>query len=236
MKRPSNCVIVDDSKVARMLLRQILNKIEGINILDEFDDPLKAKAYIESNKVDILFLDIEMPELNGLELLRMLHSKRPLTILTTAKPGYAVEAFELNVVDYIVKPFLLARVLHAVERAKELISNEDVKISRGESSDFVFLKDNKVIRKLNMSDILWIEAKGDYIKVFVPQKSYVVHGSLKAIEDKLPAHKFMRVHRSYTIALDKIDYIEDRIVYIHDQAIPISESYKDALLKNLHLL
>lgn len=235
MERPVNCVILDDSKVARMLLQQILNKIEGINILEEFDDPLKAKTYIESKKVDLLFLDIEMPVLNGLELLRMLH-KRPLTILTTAKPGYAVEAFELNVVDYIVKPFSLARVLHAVERAKELISNEDVKISKDESSDFVFLKDNKVIRKLNMSDILWIEAKGDYIKVFVPQKSYVVHGSLKAIEDKLPSQKFMRVHRSYTIALDKIDYIEDRIVYIHDQAIPISESYKDALLKSLHLL
>ena len=236
MERPVNCVIVDDSKVARMLLQQILSKIEGVKILEEFDDPLKAKTYIENNKVDLLFLDIEMPVLNGLELLRMLRNRHPLTILTTAKPGYAVEAFELNVADYIVKPFSLARVLHAVERAKELIFSEDVKISRDESSDFVFLKDNKVIRKLNMSDILWIEAKGDYIKVFVPQKSFVVHGSLKAIEDKLPANKFMRVHRSYTIALDKIDYIEDRIVYIHDQAIPISESYKDALLKSLHLL
>ncbi len=235
MDRPINCLIVDDNKVARILLQQILIKIDGINIIAEFDDPLKAKTYIENNPIDLLFLDIEMPGLTGIELLRMLQ-KRPLTIFTTAKQGYAVEAFELNVVDYIVKPFSLARVLHAVERAKELLSNENVKIGKDESSDFVFVKDNKVIRKLNMNDILWIEAKGDYIKLHVPQKSYVVHGSLKVIEDKLPSQKFMRIHRSYTIALDKIDYIEDRIVYVHGQAIPISESYKDALLKSLQLL
>ena len=235
MDRPINCLIVDDNKVARMLLQQILIKIDGINILAEMDDPLKAKTYIENNAIDILFLDIEMPGLTGLELLRML-PQRPLTILTTGKPAYAVEAFELNVVDYIVKPFSLARVMQSVERAKELLNSENVKIGKEESSDFVFVKDNKVIRKLNMNDILWIEAKGDYTKVHVPQKSYVIHGSLKAIEDKLPSQKFMRIHRSYTIALDKIDYIEDRIVYVHGQAIPVSESNKEGLLKSLQLL
>ena len=235
MERTINCLIVDDNKVARVLLHQILAKMDNISVIGEFDDPLKAKTYIENNPIDILFLDIEMPGLTGLELLRMLQ-KRPLTILTTGKQGYAVEAFELNVVDYIVKPFSLARVLHAVERAKELLNAENVNIGKDDSSDFVFVKDNKIIRKLKLADILWIEAKGDYIKLNVPQKNYVVHGSLKAVEDKLPAQRFMRVHRSYTIALDKIDYIEDRIVYVHGQAIPISDSYKDALLKSLQLL
>lgn len=235
MERPLNCLIIDDNKVARVLLQQILTKIDGITIAAEFDDALTAKSYIENNNLDILFLDIEMPGLNGLELLRMLN-QRPLTILTTAKQGYAVEAFELNVVDYIVKPFSLARVMLAIERARELLSNKNVQISKETSSDFVFVKDNKIIRKLDMNDILWVEAKGDYIKIHVPQKSYIVHGSLKTIEDKFPSQKFMRVHRSYLIALNKIDYIEDRIVYIHNQPIPISESYRDALLKSLQLL
>lgn len=235
MERLLNCLIIDDNKVSRVLLKQTLDKIGGIAVVREFDDALNAKAYIEQNDVEILFLDIEMPGMNGLELLRML-AKRPLTILTTAKQGYAVEAFELNVVDYIVKPFSLARIMLAVERVKELLSNENVEISKEQSSDFVFIKDNKVIRKLDTNDILWVEAKGDYIKIFVPDKSYIVHGSLKMIEDKLPSQKFMRVHRSYLIAFNKIDYIEDRIVYIHNQPIPISESYKDALLKNLQLL
>lgn len=235
MERPLSCLIVDDNNVSRMVLHQILTKIDGIAIVSEFDDPLKAKTYIEKNVIDILFLDIEMPGISGIELLKML-SKRPLTIFTTGKQGYAVEAFELNVVDYIVKPFSLARILLAVERAKELLSNEDVKIGKVETSDFVFVKDNKVIRKLNIADILWIEAKGDYIKIHVPEKNYVVHGSLKALEDKLNFQKFMRIHRSYIIALDKIDYIEDRIVYVHGQAIPISEANKEALLKNLQLL
>lgn len=235
MERPLNCLIVDDNKVARLLLRQILEKIEGIIITQEFDNSLKAKSYLENNNIDILFLDIEMPEMSGLDLLRVL-PERPLTIFTTAKHGYAVEAFELNVVDYIVKPFSLARVMLATERAKELLSNKNVRITKDASSDFVFVKDNKVIRKLNVSEILWVEAKGDYVKINTPQKSFIVHGSLKSIEDRFPVQKFMRVHRSYIIAIDKIDYIEDRIVYIHNQAIPISESYKEALLKSLQLL
>lgn len=235
MERPLKCLIIDDNKVSRILLKQILDKIGGIQVMQEFDDALNAKVYIEQNAIDALFLDIEMPGMNGLELLRMLE-KRPLTILTTAKQGYAVEAFELNVVDYIVKPFSLARIMLAIERMKELLSNEDVQISKEQSSNFVFIKDNKLIRKLDTNDILWVEAKGDYIKIFIPGKSYIVHGSLKTIEDKLPSQKFMRVHRSYLIAFNKIDYIEDRIVYIHNQPIPISESYRDALLKNLQLL
>lgn len=235
MDRSINCLIVDDNKVARLLLKQILTKIENINVIADFEDPLKARSFIENNTIDLLFLDIEMPEITGLDLLKGLH-KRPLTIFTTAKQGYAVEAFELNVVDYIVKPFTVARVILSVDRAKELLSNENVKITKENSNDFVFLKEKKVIRKVSMSEILWIEAKGDYLKIFIPERCYVIHGSLKSIEDKLPAQKFIRVHRSYTIAIDKIDYIDDRLVYIHDQAIPISDTYKDALLKSLHLL
>lgn len=232
---PLTCLIVDDNQVSRMLLRQILEKIGGITIARDCEDAITAKNYIEENNIDIIFLDIEMPGMSGLDLLKMLH-QRPLTILTTGKQGYAVEAFELNVVDYIVKPFSLARVMLAVERAQELINNKHVEVSTNNPAEFLFVKDNKVIRKVDVNTILWMEAKGDYVKIHVPDRSFVIHGSLKTIEDKFAGHKFIRVHRSYIISLNKIDYIEDRVVYIHNQAIPISESYKDALLKKLHLL
>ena len=229
-----DCLIVDDNKVARVLLRQFLEKAGSINILGECEDAIAANSFLQNKTVDLLFLDIEMPGMNGLELLRLL-PERPLTILTTAKQGYAVEAFELNVVDYLVKPFSLSRVMLALERARELITNKNAELSKDASANYIFIKDNKSIIKLDLNDILYIEAKGDYIRIHIPGKSYVVHASLRIVEDKFPQGNFIRVHRSYVIALSKIDYIEDRVVYIHNQAIPISESYKDALLKKLNL-
>ncbi len=229
------CLIVDDNKVARVLLRQLLEKTGIVNIIGECEDAVSANYFLQSKNVDILFLDIEMPGMNGLELLRMLQD-RPLTVLTTAKQGYAVEAFELNVVDYLVKPFSLSRVMVAVDRVKELLNHKNVQLSQDSSNNLLFVKDNKSIKRIDINDVLYMKAHGDYVRIYVTGNSFIVHGSLKTIEDKFPANKFLRVHRSYIIAKNKIDYIEDRAVYISDQAIPISESYKDALLKNLNLL
>lgn len=231
-----SCLIVDDNKVARLLLRQLLEKIGSVKIVGECEDGIAAKQFIENNRVDLLFLDIEMPGMSGLELLRIL-SERPLTILTTGKQGYAVEAFELNVVDYLVKPFSLSRVMLAIERALELLSSRDVELGEPEAKEeFLFIKDSKVIRKVSLSDILWMEAKGDYVRINIPNKYYVLHASLRSFEEKLPPSKFIRVHRSYIIAFNKIDYIEDRVVYIHNQPIPISDTYKDELLRKLNLM
>ena len=230
------CLIVDDNKVARVLLRQLLEKAGPVTVVGECEDAVEANYFLQNKTVDILFLDIEMPGMNGLELLRML-PERPLTILTTAKQGYAVEAFELNVVDYLVKPFSLSRVMLALERAKELLSHKNAELSKDEvSGNFLFIKGNKSFKKLNLNEVLYMEAKGDYVRIHIPGNSHVVHASLRAVEDKFPPGKFIRVHRSFIIALDKIDYIEDRVVYIHDQAIPISDSYKESLLQKLNLL
>lgn len=230
------CLIVDDNKIARITLRQILDKVGTVTIVGECEDAVSAKSFLEKKQIDILFLDIEMPGMSGMELLKLL-PQRPLTILVTAKKGYAVEAFELNVVDYLVKPFALSRILTSVDRAVELLRNREVKLdTQNKLQEYLFIKDNKVIRKLNFADILWIEAKGDYVKFHVSGKDHIVHGSLKAIEENFPTDLFIRVHRSYVIAIDKIDYIEDRVVYIDNQPIPISESYKDILLKKLNLL
>lgn len=229
------CLIVDDNKVARVLLRQLLDKTGIVNILGECEDAITANYFLQKKNVDVLFLDIEMPGMTGFELLKML-PERPLTILTTAKQGYAIEAFELNVVDYLVKPFSLSRVMLAVERAKELLSHKNAQLKQDTSDNVLFIKDNKSIKKLDVNEVLYMEAKGDYVRIHAPGNSYVIHGSLKGVEEKFPPGRFLRVHRSYIVALNKIDYIEDRVVYIHDIAIPISESYKDILLQNLKLL
>lgn len=228
------CLIVDDNKVARLMLRQLLEKINTVTILGECEDALVARKALENQQVDILFLDIEMPGMTGLELLKVLPDK-PLTIFTTAKQGYAVEAFEMNVVDYLVKPFAVSRLMLSVERALELLRSKEVQLEQV-SPDNIFIKEGKVIRKLDLNEVLCMEAKGDYVRIHVPGKSYIIHSTLRLLEDKLPSGHFIRVHRSYIIALNKIDYIEDMVVNIHGMAIPVSDSYRDQLLKRLHLL
>jgi DNA-binding LytR/AlgR family response regulator len=228
------CIIVDDNKIARLMLRQLLEKSGSLHIIGEYEDAISAKKGMESLTPDILFLDVEMPGMTGLELLKLLPVK-PLTILTTAKQGYAVEAFEMNVVDYLVKPFTMGRLLLAVERAVELLKGQDTQLGQV-STDFMFIKESKVIRKLNLNDIMWMEAKGDYVKVHVLGKNHIIHSSLRALEDRLPAQQFIRVHRSYIIAFNKIDYIEDMVVHIHDATIPVSDSYREQLLTKLNLL
>ncbi|MBZ4189224.1 LytR/AlgR family response regulator transcription factor [Niabella beijingensis] len=234
-KGPLICLLVDDNKVARVILRKILRNVNAVEVVGECESALEAKSFLEFNHVDVLFLDVEMPEMNGLELLKLLPN-RPHTILTTAKEQYAVEAFELNVVDYLVKPFTLTRVLAAIDKVQELIRFKQSQQADAITPKHLFIKENKVIRKINVEDILWMEAKGDYVQFNLPDKTYMVHGSLKTIEDKFSTDKFVRVHRSYVIAIDKVEYIENRLVYIKNQPIPVSESYKDALLAKLHLL
>lgn len=234
-RSPLTCLLVDDNKVARVTLGKILQNISTVSVIGECESALQAKEFLSAQQVDILFLDVEMPEMTGLDLLRLLPN-RPHTILTTAKKTYAVEAFELNVVDYLVKPFTLTRVIAAVDKVRELIKFKKSSQTNTITKKQLFIKENKVIRKINLDDILWMEAKGDYVQFNFPEKSHMVHGSLKTIEEKFSSDKFIRVHRSYIIALDKVEYIEDRLVYIKNQPIPVSESYKDMLLAKLHLL
>jgi DNA-binding LytR/AlgR family response regulator len=173
--------------------------------------------------------------MTGIELTKKLGANRPLIIFTTAKYDYAVEAFELNVVDYLIKPVTLARFLQSIERAKEAFESnkEDVKI---EAQEFVFVKDNGVLKKLNVEDILYLEAMGDYVKVHTPQKFHVLHSTLKSIEEKLPGSKFIRVHRSYIVSLNKIDFIQEGVITIGKASIPVADTYRSALNKKLNLL
>ena len=198
------CIIVDDNKMARMALKQLVMQVPSLELIAECNDAREALDSLDSKQVDLLLLDIEMPDMNGLDLIRKLGNQRPLIIFTTAKKDYAVEAFELSVVDYLVKPITLPRLKQAVERAGEVLESnkEEVKV---EEQGFVFVKDNGILKRISIDDILFLEAMGDYVKVHTSQKFHVVHATLKSIEEKLPASKFLRVHRSYIVAINKID-------------------------------
>lgn len=227
-------LIVDDNKMARMLLSGILSQVKGIRVVGEIEDAPSAIPELKKSPVDILFLDVEMPGMSGFELLKIL-PERPLTIMITAKPRYAVEAFELNVVDFLVKPLQVARVIQAVERAMELLKVKNTTFKQVENNH-IFIKDGKTIRKIKLPDILWLEAKGDYIKIVTPHTPFIIHATLGKMEEKLSGGEFVRIHRSYIIAVSKIDFIEDGIAHVQGAQLPVSEKYKNELMKHLRLL
>jgi DNA-binding LytR/AlgR family response regulator len=182
-----------------------------------------------------MLLDIEMPGMTGLELTKNAMVKNQLIIFTTAKTDYAVEAFELNVIDYLIKPISPSRFLQAIERAKEAFASnkQEVKV---EEREFVFIKDNGVLKRISVDDILYLEAMGDYVKVHTPQKFHVLHSTLKSIEEKLPGSKFTRVHRSYIVSLNKIDFIQEGIITIGKASVPVADTYRSILNKRINLL
>lgn len=230
-----NCLIVDDNKMARMAMKQLVSQVNDLVLVGECDNAMEAYNKVNKESIDLLLLDIEMPGMTGLELTKNLGNKSPLIIFTTAKTDYAVEAFELNVVDYIIKPVSPARFLQAIEKAKEVLEStrQDLKV---EEKEFVFVRDNGILKRIDINEILYLEAMGDYVKVHTAQKFHVVHSTLKAIGEKLPAAKFMRVHRSYIVALNKIDFIEEGVINIGKNSIPVADAYRGSLNQHLNLL
>lgn len=230
-----NCLIVDDNKLARTAMRQLASHVEQLQVVGECNSAMEAYNILQKEKIDLLLLDIEMPGMSGLELTRNLGKKRPVIIFTTVKKEYAVEAFELNVADYLIKPVPPARFIQAIEKAREIIdsNNRELQVS---DNEFVFIRDNGVLKRIRTEDILFLEAMGDYVKLNTPQKFHAIHTTLKALEEKLPAGKFMRVHRSYIVALDKIESIEDGTIIIQKNAIPVADAYRSALNNKLNLL
>lgn len=216
-------------------MKQLASQVEDLTVVGECSNAMEAYKLINSQPVDVLFLDIEMPEMSGLELTRRLENKRPIIIFTTSKRDYAVDAFELNVADYIVKPVTPARFLQAMEKAREIYGSNRVDFSV-EEKEFVFIRDNGILKRLLIDDIHFLEAMGDYVKVFTQQKFHAIHTTLKKVEEKLPPNKFLRVHRSYIVALNKIEKIEEGVIVINNKTIPVADAYRSALNKQLNIL
>jgi len=230
-----NCLIIDDNKMARIAIRQLASQVEDLTVLGECSNAMEAYNLLQSQPGDVLFMDIEMPDMTGLELTRQLGNKRPIIIFTTSKKEYAVDAFELNVADYIVKPVTQPRFLQAVEKAREIYNSNKLDVSF-EEKEFVFIRDSGILKRLLIDDIHFLEAMGDYVKIFTQQRFHAIHVSLKTVEEKLPPNKFLRVHRSYIVALNKIEKIEEGVIVINSKPIPVADAYRSALNKRLNIL
>ena len=230
-----NCIIVDDNPMARMAMKKLVEQVKDLLVISECENAIEAYNVVNNNSIDLLLLDIEMPGVSGIELTKNLGKRSPFIIFTTGKTDYAVDAFELNVVDYLVKPIEPARFIKAIERVREAMESSKQQVEVRDK-EFVFIKDNGVLKRIGADDILYLEAMGDYVKIFTSQKFHIVHATLKSIEEKLPSLKFMRVHRSYIVALNKIDFIEEGVININSTAIPVADAYKNLLNSRLNLL
>ena len=230
------CIIVDDNKLARAALKHLVEQVDFLNLKQECENPVDAFNFLKKEPIDLVFLDVEMPDMNGIELIKNL-DKRPIIILITAKKEYAVEAFELNVADYIVKPVTLPRFIAAVSRAKELFESRGDKVEvDAKEIEYIFVKNKSIITKIRINEIHYLQALGDYVNIFTADKQYTVHITLSGIEKKLPDDKFYRLHRSYIVALNQIDHIEGETLYINHHPIPIGEQNKQPLLKKINFI
>lgn len=229
-----DCLIVDDNKISRTTLKHLAGQVKDLNVIGECPDAMSAYNLLQKQNTDILLLDIEMPEMSGLELTKNLKDK-PIIIFTTSKKEYAVEAFELNVADYIVKPVTPARFIQAIDKAREILESRRDTVNI-DADEFIFIRDSNIIRRIKLDDILFAEAMGDYVKLYTQQKFFAIHTTLKAVEERLPLTNFLRVHRSYIVSIPKIDTIQDGAIIINNKPVPVADGYRAALNKRMNIL
>jgi DNA-binding LytR/AlgR family response regulator len=236
-----NCIIIDDETTARLIIDQLCSQIDNLTIAAEFPNAIQAIKYLNQNEVDLIFLDIHMPDFTGFDFIQTLKNP-PKIILTTSDANFAIEAFEYDcIVDYLVKPILFPRFEKAIQKAKNVpaVQNSSPTPSdgvEGTSDNHLYINIDRRLIKLEIPSIYLIEAKGDYINVKTEDKNYTVHSTLKKIEDKLPNDLFLKVHRSYIINVKKIIDIEDNSVLIKKDVVPVSRSNRPELMKRLNLL
>ena len=228
-----NCVIVEDEPLARNLMIDYVSKVPTLNLVEACSNPLTVIEVLRNNPVDILFLDVQMPEITGISLLKVLQ-KRPLVILTTAYSEYALEGYELDVADYLLKPITFERFLKAIDRVTQRLEGKAAptvhdkmeKVSQEPSPPFVFVKDGTKLVKVMLDDILYVEGLKDYVTIHTKTQKVVSLQRLKALEDQLPTDKFIRIHNSFIVALNAIDVIHKGDVQVRDAMLPIGETYK----------
>jgi DNA-binding LytR/AlgR family response regulator len=227
-KRIMNCIVIEDEPAAQSVLDHNISMCPGLICSGIFSNAFSAQAFLDKNRVDLMFLDINLPEMSGVSFLRTL-VRPPLVIFTTAYPQYAIEGFDLEIVDFLLKPFSFERFSKAVNKAKERMNNNFA----SSVSNKVTVKSDRRIYQINVADILYVEACGDYVSVFCVDKKLVVHGTLKSWEEKLKGCSFQKVHRTNLVNLQKIDHIEGNLVYIGSHKLSLSEPYKQKLVEQL---
>jgi len=231
---PIRCLIVDDEPLARGLLTEYIAKLDFLELVGACPNPLQAMEYLDKQAIDLLFLDIQMPELTGISFLKTLERK-PCVILTTAYSQYALESYELDVMDYLLKPITFERFVKSVNKAKGRIQAPQIfpkesaiqeNLPEKNYPSFVFIKDGTKMVKVNLSEIKYIEGLKDYVIIYTQNQKITSLQRLKVLEDQLPSQLFMRIHHSFIIALSEIEVVHKTEVKIGENWIPISDSYK----------
>lgn len=224
-----SCIIVEDEPAAQEILSHYINEIPMLDLRAICSNAIEASAFLAKSDIQLIFLDINMPRISGMEFLKTLQNP-PLVIFTTAYQEYAIESYEVNAVDYLLKPFSLNRFLQAVNKAAERIS-EQKRFS--EIENFILLRADKKTHKIKIGDILFLESMGDYVKVHFRNEKLIVHETLIGLHSKLPGKTFIRIHKSYVISTNHFNYIEGNMVKIGDTEIPIGLKYKSDFLEIL---
>lgn len=235
-----NCIVIDDEATARIIISQLCSNVPSLNVLEDFPNAMQAIKYLNQKEVDLIFLDIHMPDFTGFDFIETLKNP-PKIILTTSDPNFAIQAFEYDcIVDYLVKPISQARFDKAIVKAeakqKAVKSTTNTEKVEATSGNDLYVNIDRRLIKIDIPSIYLVEAKGDYIQVKTEDKNYTVHSTLKKIVEKLPDDLFLKVHRSYVINVKKIIDIEDNSVLIKKDVIPVSRSNRPELMKRLNLL
>lgn len=224
-----NCIVVDDSSIQRMIISKLIKNSPSLNLVSDFSNAIEAKTFVTVNQIDLIFLDIEMPIIDGFDFLDGLRRK-PQVIFVTAKGDYAVKAFDYEATDYLQKPISLERFEQAVKKAMlkhQVFSDNNI------DEDFIFVKSNLKKLKIFTSKIKWIEAFGDYVKIVTDEDSNMVLSTMKSFESTLPKERFLRVHKSYIINLEKIERFNSKFAEIGITKIPLSRNRKEDIKKAL---
>jgi DNA-binding LytR/AlgR family response regulator len=227
----TRCLIIDDEPLARGLMRNHIEKLESLELVGECSDAMKAVEVLRNHKVDLMFLDIQMPQITGIEFLKTLKNP-PQVIITTAYRDYAIEGFELDVVDYLLKPITFERFLKSVNKYFQGSGREDAlqdepSSVNPQSEAHIYVKENKRMVKVHLNDILYIEGLSEYVKIYTPAKKIVTKTSMTNMEEKLPGNEFLRIHKSYIVSLPKIDAFTSVSIEIEGKELPVGRSYKE---------
>lgn len=236
MNRKVNCIIVDDEPMAREILVTYITRITNLNLIKSCSSAIEALNLINDKNVDLLFLDINMPEISGLSLAKSTHKKTKI-IFTTAYREYAADGFDLQAIDYLLKPIAFDRFLQAVNKFLEIpstLKNHPIENKSFTNNNFIFVRVDRKMLKIDFDSILYIESLSDYIKIHTKNKTIVTRETITNIQTKLPTTSFLRIHRSFIISISSINSYTNEYIEINKKAIPISRSYKEEVLNKLN--
>lgn len=226
-----NCLIVDDEPIARNGILEYIEQVDFLNASAVCKNAIEASSALQNNQIDLVFLDIQMPKITGIDFLKNL-SNPPLVIFTTAFPEYAIEGYELNVLDYLLKPISFERFFKAAAKAQSYLSLK-VKKELIITEPYFFIKSNQKLEKILVEDILYIEALSNYVILYTKAKKHIVYMSFKGIESQLPGHLFLKIHKSFIVAVNAIQTIDNNEVIVGDHILPISKSYRSLVMERV---